>query len=406
MPDDGSCIHNNIRIICQICNPDKYIVEYAEINNFSLRRENDFLIQCIKFLENEIGILHMKDGTLKAIGQLNEIANSAPITRDVQDLAKSLNADLAECFKSEENFYLRKRIGELERDLSRAPPSPPTPSTEEKCPRCPHTADKHDKGMCIDCLGPGMDNLCDWPPAEPGREVSEELFCEIFREGWFSFYRNHVQFDKPQGERGAGGMSLDDYLNWAAARKALKQKPFDAQASLIRGADRGLEREEILDTAYSAGWRDCCRHYRENGPLIVDAFEKFKVEFAQADAAALGGKDGTAKSKKRGGEMAKNQESTNPEIVAMVRRLVSGGPEIYIGKEWILECATRLEHSYLNAPDIHSEAFQSGVLWAGAWLCQAHDKPSIAKEMIETAGADPKKADMYDRNILRKAGIL
>lgn len=99
------------------------------------------------------------------------------------------------------------------------------------------------------------------------------------------------------------------------------------------------------------------------------------------------------------------KESTNPEIVAMVRKLIAGDPDIYIGKEWILACADRLERHYLNAPDVHAEAFQAGVLWAAAWVCQSHDQPGYAKEMIETAGADPKKADMYDREILRKAGI-
>jgi hypothetical protein len=55
--------------------------------------------------------------------------------------------------------------------------------------------------------------------------------------------------------------------------------------------------------------------------------------------------------------------------------------------------------------ETYTRAFQAGVLWAAAWLCQAHDRPSIAKEMIETAGADPKDADEYDREILRRAGI-
>jgi len=64
-----------------------------------------------------------------------------------------------------------------------------------------------------------------------------------------------------------------------------------------------------------------------------------------------------------------------------------------------------LEQYYLNAPDAHTKAFQSGVSWAAAWVIQAHDQPGYAKEMIETAGANPKDADMYDQEILRKAGI-
>lgn len=76
--------------------------------------------QYIHKLEEEIRVLHAKDGVIKAITQLHEIAMMAPITHAVSSHGATLNRQLLERLVAEENFYLRKRVQELEGELRHA----------------------------------------------------------------------------------------------------------------------------------------------------------------------------------------------------------------------------------------------------------------------------------------------
>ena len=46
--------------------------------------------------------------------------------------------------------------------------------------------------------------------------------------------------------------------------------------------------------------------------------------------------------------------------------------------------------------------FEQGILWAAAWLAEAHDQLTMAAEMVCEAGVDLDQADIYDKPFIEK----
>jgi hypothetical protein len=94
--------------------------------------------------------------------------------------------------------------------------------------------------------------------------------------------------------------------------------------------------------------------------------------------------------------VAKSKESTDQEIIDMVRRITRDEYDA-IGVEWMKACAERLERA--NKRD----DFAKGVACCVSWLIKAHGEDGLALEMFLEMGTKLDQCDSFDTKAIRKA---